>query len=103
MEMSFRILQTNLEDPAQHKVAVAKQMIVCIILVCGQNKNLTEGSEWVKDSKVDVVVLFVNKKVIATNASVRNDTQVCVSAYKTVMNTVAIHPKYNDRQICGKH
>lgn len=40
-----------------------KQMVKGIMSVHELNKNLVKGSEWLKDSRVDIAILFTNKTV----------------------------------------
>lgn len=70
VQMSLNILQTNLgKGRAAHDLAyaTAKQMNIDIMIVSEPNKNIVKGSEWIKDERVDVAVMFVNKKVIMTH------------------------------------
>lgn len=61
-----KLLQTNLgRTRAAHDLAyaTAKHMNVDILIISEPNKNLMEGSEWIKDNRGDVAVLFINKAV----------------------------------------
>lgn len=73
-KMTIRIIQTNLgRGRAAHDLAyaTAKQKKVDIIIVSEPNKKIVQSNEWVKDIRVDVAVLFVNRKLNVSNIKVK--------------------------------
>ncbi|KAK9729861.1 hypothetical protein QE152_g15703 [Popillia japonica] len=64
---NMKILQANLRrGRAAHDIAYAsaKEIGADILIVGEPNKNTVRGSDWIKDRKGDVAILFLNKRIV---------------------------------------
>ncbi|KAK9693477.1 Endonuclease-reverse transcriptase [Popillia japonica] len=93
--MGLKILQTNLgRGRAAHDLAyaTAKQKGVELLIVCEPNKTITKSSEWIKDERGDVAVLFINKTLSVTG------TNVDMEEYVEKVDEIANHMRSSKRE-----
>ncbi|KAK9722310.1 hypothetical protein QE152_g19744 [Popillia japonica] len=63
----MKILQANLRrGRVAHDIAYAsaKEIGADVLIVGEPNKNTVRGSDWIKDRKGDVAILFLNKRIV---------------------------------------